>query len=66
MAKEYRKATPNSMYGDELGFIAGYKQKTAEIRDLIKKLELARMEDDNFLGYNEEQDRKINLLKILL
>lgn len=24
LAKEYRKITPNQMYGDELGFIAGF------------------------------------------
>ena len=26
LAKEYRKTTPNQMYGDELGFIAGYEK----------------------------------------
>ncbi len=25
LAKEYRKTTPNQMYGDELGFLAGYE-----------------------------------------
>jgi hypothetical protein len=24
LAKEYRKTTPNQMYGDELGFLAGF------------------------------------------
>jgi len=48
--------------------------KPAEIKDLIKKLELTKMEHSQSSGvnaeavnnYNAEQDRKINLLKILL
>jgi len=56
------------------GFTEGYDQKSAEIKDLIEKLELTKMELSPFSGvnaeavnnYNAEQDRKINLLKILL
>ena len=29
-AKSYRKTTPNQMYGDELGFIAGAKSDAAK------------------------------------
>lgn len=56
------------------GFTKGYLQKTAEIKDLIEKLELTKMEHSQSSGvnvevvntYNAEQDRKISLLKILL
>jgi hypothetical protein len=52
----------------------GYNQKSAEIKDLIEKLELTKLEHSQSSGinieavnnYNTEQDRKINLLKILL
>lgn len=53
------------------GFVEGYNQKSAEIKDLIEKLELTKLESslinpEAIKLYNEEQDRKINLLKILL
>lgn len=56
------------------GFTEGYDQKSAEIKDLIEKLELTKLEYSQSSGvnteavnnYNAEQDRKINLLKILL
>jgi len=56
------------------GFVEGYNQKSAEIKDLIEKLELTKMKHSQSSGvnvkavnnYNAEQDRKINLLKILL
>ena len=59
---------------ERYGFIEGYNQKTTEIKDLIEKLEFTKMEYSQSSGvnveevnnYNAEQDRKINLLKILL
>lgn len=36
LAKEYRKTTPNQMYGDELGFIAGYKKCEELLRRYIE------------------------------
>ena len=64
----------NDRHKLEDAFEAGYLQKTAEIKDLIEKLELTKMEHSQSSGvnveavnnYNAEQDRKINLLKILL
>lgn len=56
------------------GFTKGYNQKTDEIKDLIEKLKLTKLEHSQSSGvsvevvdnYNAEQDRKISLLKILL
>ena len=64
----------NDRYKLEDAFEADYLQKTAKIRDLIEKLELTKMKHSQSSGvnvevvnnYNAEQDRKINLLKILL
>lgn len=75
MAKEYYET--NKFRADSnsyKGFIAGYKQKTAEIQNLIEKLQLTKLEYNQSSGvsaeavknYNAEQDRKIGLLKILL
>ena len=39
LAKEYRKTTPNQMYGDEIGFIAGYDSAQKQIKKkLLDKL----------------------------
>jgi hypothetical protein len=38
LAKEYRKTTPNQMYGDELGFLAGYEACLKTIKDKINAL----------------------------
>ena len=42
LAKEYRKTTPNQMYGDELGFLAGFnsaeKEKEVNLKKQIKDL----------------------------
>ena len=61
----------NDRHKLEDAFEAGYLQKTAEIKDLIEKLEMTKMTPSLINTkviklYNEEQDRRINLLKILL
>ena len=38
LAKEYRKTTPNKMYGDELGFIAGFSAKENLIKETLETL----------------------------
>lgn len=35
LAKEYRKTTPNKMYGDELGFIAGYNATIEKVKEYL-------------------------------
>lgn len=42
LAKAYRKTTPNQMYGDELGFIAGFSAKEKIIKESLKTLENLR------------------------
>ena len=71
MAQEFMK---NNQWGDGDSFMVGYEAKTSEIEDLMEKLNLTKLEYSQSSGvnietvknYNEEQDRKINLLKILL
>jgi hypothetical protein len=38
LAEEYRKTTPNQMYGDELGFLAGFNSAEKEIKKQLKDL----------------------------
>lgn len=38
LAKEYRKTTPNQMYGDELGFISGFSANKKETEKILKDL----------------------------
>ena len=35
LAKEYRKTTSNQMYGDELGFIAGYDTAVEKVKEYL-------------------------------
>jgi hypothetical protein len=38
LAEEYRKTTPNQMYGDKLGFLAGFNSAEKEIKKELKDL----------------------------
>jgi iron-sulfur cluster repair protein YtfE (RIC family) len=39
VAEKYRQSTPNKMYGDELGFLAGYNHAQTEIEQLKRDKE---------------------------
>lgn len=71
LAKEYQNDYGDS-YKDYFGFIHGYSTKEQEIKDLIEKLELTKVSKIEFGtkemmdNYTAEQERKIDLLKILL
>lgn len=67
LAKEYRKTTPNQMYGDELGFIAGFsaKEKLEKIpkpigQFIIDNAKGVLLEDGMYYHYTEV----IKLLKL--
>ena len=70
-AQKYRKTTPNQMFGDELGFIAGAKWQQERSYSEVEVLQLLKkfyQDDNNFNGTIEEwfeQFKKKNAIKIL-
>ena len=70
LAKDYRKTTANQMYGDELGFIAGFSAKEEIIKESLNTLENL-VEDINNLPLTEQifksrdLDRVNNKIEIL-
>lgn len=76
LAKDYRKTTANQMYGDELGFIAGFsaeKELKQKLKDSynkynswLKQLTIGKL--DKVINQEERMklESKIELLKELL
>lgn len=58
LAKEYRKTTPNQMYGDELGFIAGFLCREKEVNKII-------LDKLNKLRSDLSAEQKVKLTKII-
>lgn len=77
LAKDYRKTTAKQMYGDELGFIAGFSAKEKIVKQKLKDSynkynswlkELNNPKLDKVVNHEErvKLESKIELLKELL
>ena len=63
LAKTYRKTTPNQIYGDELGFIAGFSAKERVIQETLQTMESLK-EDINSLPALEQLFKSKDLDRI--
>lgn len=57
-AKEFRKTTANQMYGDELGFLAGFRAKQKDTDKII-------LDSLNKLRSNLADEEKVKLTKVI-
>lgn len=70
LAKEYRKTTPNQMYGDELGFIAGFSAKEDVIKETLETLRQLAIDIDSLppveqIFKSRDLDRLKNKIEVL-